>query len=281
MQKWFDMPVENLLVILIAVVVIGFVVAWWLGNRGGGIRNKTVIKGDNNKIINQQIDNSVRQTQINVDARVRVAPAAPPSSPGSSDNTGAMFFYGLAMVVAAFFYIRVFDQVAFLSMVLCALAVGAGSALLALSATNLLGDGVAVSLRAALLVCLSVTAAWFLYDAQQMIDPRLVQAAQSVPLDAGGIKVLANVLWRNGLWVTALASALTCVLCLLFAVRALVVARRIGVAGRLALLLDDASYRAHALMPSWRSMSSFVVVLALMGFMRFYWLPHALQATQR
>jgi hypothetical protein len=274
MQKWFDMPVENLLVILIAVVALGFVVVWLLGSRGGGISNKIVIRGKNNKVINTQIDKSVKQTQIDTHIHVQ-APASAPPPPKSSDDGAAFAIYAVFSFITAFLYLRLFEPVAFASMLLCAFAFGAALALLALSTANMLGDRLAVSLRATLLLVMSVVAGWFLYDAQQMIDPRLVQAARSVPLNADGFVALVKFAWRNSLWTTALASTLICGSCMLFAVRALNVARRIGLAGRIALL-DEATYQRYVVMPTWWSMSGFAWILTLMALMRFYWLPYAL-----
>jgi hypothetical protein len=278
MTRWFDQPVENLLVILIIVVVIGFIVGWSLLGRGTSIKNKTVIKGNNNRVVNTQIDNSVRQTQVNV--RVQApGPVTELSAPRPTDSPSELFFYGLVLLAAAFLYLRFFELVALVSMALCAFAIGAGLSLLALVAVNMLGDRIAVSLRAVLLICLSVAAAWFLYGAQQMIDPRLVQAAQAAPPDVNGILSLTRSVWRAGLWSTALASTATCTLCVLLSFRAIVVAYRVGVAGRLAVHLDEASYWHIGPMPSWQSMSGFVIALALMAILRFYWLPQALLAT--
>jgi hypothetical protein len=278
MQKWSDMPAENLLVILIIVVVVGFVVIWLLLSRSGGMKNKTVIKGDNNRVINQQIDNSVRQMQIHVEARVQTPAAA---SPPQTSNDGANEFaiYGALMLVTAFLYLRFFEPVVFVSIAVCAFAVGAALALLALSAASMLGDVLAVSSRAAMLLVMSGVAGWFLYDAQQLIDPRLVQAAQSVPLSVGGGMDLIKFVLRSGVLVTTVLSTVICALCMLLAVRAVSVARRVGVAGRLAML-DEETYRRYGVMPTWSSIGASAGILAAMGFMRFYWLPHALSVSQ-
>ena len=279
MQKWLEIPAENLLMILMVIVGVGFVITWLLGSRGGGIRNKTVINGKHNKVVNTQIDKSVKLTEINTHVHVRSpAPEVPKPrrAPQSGEPETNFVLFGVVTLFLAIVYIRFFEFFTLASIALCALVVGASLALLVLSATRAFGDGLAASLRAAFLLTLSLGSGWFLYDGQQMVDPRLVHAAQSAPWTTEALIGLLKLAWRTSLWNTALASTVICALCMLIAVQGLLFARRIGAAGFLAARLDEDTYRQYACMPTWRSMSTMAGGIVLLALVRFVWLPQAL-----
>jgi hypothetical protein len=263
---WIDIHQNNMWVILIVVIVIGFVGTWLWGSKGGPT-NKTVIKGKKNKAINNQVDNSVRQTQIKTDAHVHLPPPPPPRPSAQQADDGG-FFAGLAVVlglVVAGLYVRYFESITIATAILYAFALGSGLALLGLAALNKLGSPDAVAYRATALTVVAAAGMWLLSDAQSLIDPRLVAAAQPLSVGIDGLIALVKIAWRSALWPSTLASTLMAVMCVVVAIKVLLLAWRIGAAGL-----------AYRVMPSWDATASPLIGLLLVLAVRYLWLPHAL-----
>jgi hypothetical protein len=270
-QPWVDIHPTNLWLILLGVVIFGFVVVLIaVLMRSGSQRTK--IKGDNN-IVNQ-IDRSVRQTQINNDVHITIRQDAPRPEPerrsspqarssNVDESVFALWMLGLVLVAAVF--LRWSSQIQFIAVVLYAFAVGGSLALLTVRFMGLLTNA-GVAPRALFLLALSVLSGMLLLDAQDLIDSGLTRAAQLLPISVRGLLDLIKLTWINALWQQTLAVAL-------------IFAGGLFVAVRIVLLCGKVTRSALSEsrpLPNWSSLWLLSIAPILMLATRFLWLPYAL-----
>jgi hypothetical protein len=263
LSKWLDMPVENLLVILIVVVLLVlFAVLVMLWGKSGGNHSSVKIEGTGNHVNIKQIDQSVRQTENKAHIPVRITTADRSTGAGSSSSEADLAIYGVVFLGLVGLYVRFFDIVSFGVLLLSAGAVGAGLAVPLLAVIGRRADAMMTMAWALPLLLLAAGAGWMVYDALRIIDPRLVAFAQTLQVDGAGLGGLWRVLWTQSLWPTTLASAAICSLGALACIKVIKSAWRVGTAGSLG--------------QEWKSLGAMFLLIVIAMGIRFWLLPHAL-----
>jgi hypothetical protein len=269
-QPWVDIHTTNLL-ILLGVLIFGFVVVL-IAMLMRSSRQRTKIKGDNN-IVNQ-IDRSIRQTQINNDVHVTIRQDAPrpepehrstPQARGNNVDESFVVLWVLGLVLAAAVFLRWYYHIQIIAAVLYAFAVGGSLALLTGRFMGLLAKA-GVASRALFLLALSVLSGMLLLNAQDLIHPGLVQAAQSLPDNPHGVWALVKLTWINDLWQQTLAAALIFLGGLFVAVQVVLMCAKV----------TRSALSESRSLPDWLSLWLLLTAPIVMLAARFLWLPYAL-----
>jgi hypothetical protein len=259
---------------VIAGILLVLVLLQLFGGRGRS--NRVTVKGDKNKVVVDQSDRSVHQTQINPSIVVH-APATPAAAHPNRRNDISEFFQMAAIGVLALFtplYVRFFELFAVATQLLYLLATGASFTLLLLAASMQIGRPLQVAARAAFLLLVSGAGAWFLIDAQNLLDRRVMVWTQSLPMQGASIEMFFEGVWHAGLIVPTMVSAVICFFCAFVCFSVLRQLYRVAFAG----FFDADGQREQAgvyVMPMWTALMTSAGLLLLMAMLRFYVMPNA------